>query len=599
MKEWLFLKQIFKLKNNDNEFSFLCSLLISTLLISSQVFPQTFTRITSGDVVSNGGNSAGSNWIDINNDGWLDLFVANGNDLSQANFLYLGSSGGEFTRITSGEIVTDVARSIGATWGDYDNDGDPDVFVTNRGNQNNNLYENNGDGNFTKITADTIVNDGGDSNISHWLDIDNDGDLDLFVLNFNQVNFLYRNDNTAFTKITTGNIVTDISPSICSIWGDYNNDSYLDLFVANGGSQNNFLYTNNGDLTFSKFTFSDGNSSLGGSWGDYNNDGYLDLFVANFLDQNNILYRNDGPPNFTFTRITSGDIVNDGGRSVGTAWGDFDNDGDLDLYAGNHTQNNFYYSNNNDGSFSKITSGDFVSNSGNTFGVSISDFNGDGGLDIYATNISNQNNQLYQNDGNAGNWIAIKCIGVTSSKDAIGAKVAVKASINGIDLWQTREISAQHGYNSQNGFAAHFGVANASSIDSLVVQWPSGAVDMHASLAINEFITVMEGGVITGISDQEDFISQGFSLHQNFPNPFNPTTDIRFRIADFEFVELKIFDINGREVRTLLAENKAAGLYTVTWDGVDQFGNSVSSGVYLYRIETGGLSTTKKMILIR
>ena len=243
---------------------------------------------------------------------------------------------------------------------------------------------------FSKITSGAIVSDGGDSNISHWLDIDNDGDLDLYVLNFNQANFLYRNDDGSFVKVTTGSAVTDVSPSISSVWADYDNDNDLDLFVSNGGNQNNVLYRNDGDFTFEKAVFSDGNSSLGGSWGDYDNDGDLDLFVANFLDQDNLLYRNEGAPDYTLTRIATGDIVNDGGRSVGTAWGDYDNDGDLDLYVGNHTQNNFYYANNGDGSFTKISSGAFVTNGGNTFGVSNGDFNRDGNLDIFVSNISNQ-----------------------------------------------------------------------------------------------------------------------------------------------------------------------------------------------------------------
>ena len=583
-------------KWNDSGLASKVFIRIMIVLLPLQIFSQTFTRITSGDIVSDGGNSAGSNWVDVNKDGWLDLFVANGNDVAQQNFLYLGSASGEFTKVTSGDIVTDAARSIGGTWGDYDNDGDPDLFVANRGNQNNILYDNNSDGSFTKISSGVIVSDGGDSNISHWLDIDNDGDLDLFVLNFNQANFLYRNDAGAFTKITTGSAVTDVTPSISCVWGDYDNDRDPDLFVSNGGSQNNILYRNNGDFTFDKTVFADGNSSLGGSWGDFDNDGNLDLFVANFLDQNNILYHNSGAPDFTLTRITTGDIVNDGGRSVGTAWGDYDNDGDLDLYVGNHTQNNFYYSNTGDGTFTKITSGDFVANGGNTFGVSAADFNRDGSLDIYVSNISNQNNYFYQNDANSNHWTIISCLGMASNRSAIGTRVSVKATIDGISHWQTREISAQSGYNSQNDFTAHFGLADALMIDSIRIEWPSGVVDVHTSLAADEQITVVEGGGVTGLSDAENILPEAFSLHQNFPNPFNPETIIRYEIPVAANTELTIYNVIGQEVKTLVHQIQAAGVYEVVWNGRNNLDQPVPSGLYFYRIRTGQFSAAKKML---
>lgn len=568
-------------------------------ILPLQLFPQSFTRITSGAIVTNGGNSGGSNWVDVNQDGWLDLFVANGNDIAQQNFLYLGSASGEFTRITDGDIVTDAARSIGGTWGDYDNDGDPDLFVANRGNQDNALYENNGDGSFSKITSGAIVTDGGDSNISHWLDIDNDGDLDLYVLNFNQANFLYRNDDGSFIKVTTGSAVTDVSPSISCVWADYDNDLDLDLFMSNGGNQNNVLYRNNGDFTFDKTVFSDGNSSLGGSWGDYDNDGDLDLFVANFLDQNNLLYKNEGAPDYTLTRITTGDIVNDGGRSVGTAWGDYDNDGDLDLYVGNHTQNNFYYANNGDGSFSKISSGDFVTNGGNTFGVSNGDFNRDGSLDIFAGNISNQNNDFYQNDGNAGHWARIICKGMTSNRSAIGTQVRIKAVIAGGSRWQMREISAQTGYNSQNETVAHFGLGDAGAIDSLLIQWPSGIQDIHTNLAVDGEITVAEGGGVTGLSNFSDQFPEKFALHPNFPNPFNPETIIRYEIPAAAAVEIIIYNIAGETVRTLVQSVKEAGLHQIKWDGRDHFGRPVPSGVYVYRLRSNEFIAANKMHLLR
>jgi hypothetical protein len=199
-----------------------------------------------------------------------------------------------FTRITTGAIVNDGGRSFGSSWGDYDNDGDLDLFVANE-LQNNFLYQNNGDGTFIKITSGAIVNDGGRSVSSSWGDYDNDGDLDLFVANYlaSENNFLYQNNGDGtFTKITTGAIVTDGGRSYGSIWGDYDNDGDLDLFVTNYWGDNNFLYQNNGDGSFTKITsgaiVNDGGYSYGSSWGDYDNDGDLDLFVANIVENNYI-----------------------------------------------------------------------------------------------------------------------------------------------------------------------------------------------------------------------------------------------------------------------------------------------------------------------
>ncbi len=399
-----------------------------------------FTRITSGAIVNDGGNSRGSSWGDYDNDGDLDLFVANYN---QNNFFYQNNGDGTFTKITSGAIVNDGGASLGSSWGDYDNDSDLDLFVANDFDENNFLYQNNGDGSFTKIASGAIVNDGGSSRGSSWGDYDNDGNLDLFVTNYNENNFLYQNNGDGnFTKITSGAIVNDGGNSRGSSWGDYDNDGDLDLFVANFG-ENNFLYQNNGDDTFTKITsgsiVNDGGFSYGGSWGDYDNHGDLDLFVANYFNQNNFLYRNDGDG--SFTKITSGAIVNDGGHSLSSSWGDYDNDGDLDLFVAND---------------------------------------------------NNQNNFLYQNNGNGNNWIDIRLIGTVSNTAAIGAKVKVRAIIKGKPVWQMQEVSGQTGYASQNSLNAEFGLKKAAIVDSIQIRWPSGAVNGYANVKVNQFLTLRE-----------------------------------------------------------------------------------------------------------
>ena len=584
------------------------------LLTDSLVYGQSFTKIAAGDIVNNGGRSGGSSWIDYDNDGYLDLFVANGNQSSQNNLLYRNNQDGTFVKITTGDIVTDGGSSIGGTWGDYDSDSDPDLFVTNRALASgaattNFLYRNEGNGTFVRITSGDIANDTADSNISSWIDIENDGDLDLFVVNFGQSNFLYRNNGDGtFTKSTTG-VINQSSLSISAVWGDFNNDSYLDLFIGNGGSGANLLFSNNGDGTFTQITsgvvVTDIAASTGCSWGDYNNDCNLDLYVANFLGTNNFLYLNDGPPNYTFTKVTAGDIVSDGGSSVGSAWGDIDNDGDLDLFVGNDNQNNFLYLNNADDTFEKVTSGEIVNDGGRTFGVSMADYDRDGDLDLYATNINDQNNFFYSNNGNSNNWISIKCVGTTSNKSAIGTKVKVKARLGDVDLWQMREITSQSGYNSQNSLNAEFGLKDATIIDSVKIEWPSGILDVYTNVAMNMFYTATEGDTITieeittGIGAIQHNLPETFELKQNYPNPFNPETTITYRIAFETTVELVIYNFLGQTVKTLVVNRQKPGLYSVLWRGKDNFGNPVSSGVYIYKIQAENFVQSRKMILLR
>jgi len=297
-----------------------------------------------------------------------------------------------------------------------------------------------------------------------------------------------------FTRITVGDIVNDAGKSKGCSWADFNNDGHIDLFVTNAENQNNYLYCNNGDETFAKITegpvVNDGGDSRGGgSWGDYDNDGDLDLFVSNRL-QDNFLYSNNGDG--TFTKIINGDIVNDGGNSRGTSWGDYDNDGYLDLFVSNDGGNNFLYKNNCDGTFTKITDETITNNGGVSVGCVWGDYDNDGDLDIFVSNFWDDNNFLYSNNGNDNNWINIKCVGTLSNKSAIGTKVRVKTTLAGNPVWQMREISSLSGYSSQNSMNAMFGLADNTTIDSLIINWPSGIEQVLTNITPNQFIIITE-----------------------------------------------------------------------------------------------------------
>ena len=573
---------------------------------------QTFTKITTGTIVTDGRYSEGAYWFDYNNDRYLDLFV--GNIVNQNNLLYLNNGDGTFTQITTGNIVNDAGFSYGGCFGDYNNDGYPDMFVENGGsnsNQANFLYINNSSLSFTKITSGNIVTDAGGSWGSATADYDRDGNLDIFVSNFNQNNFLYKgNGDGTFTKIATGDIVNDGGASLGCSWADYDNDGYPDLFVANanfGAGQNNFLYHNNGNGTFTKITtgniVTDGGNSVGGSWGDYDNDGDMDLYVPNYFNSNNFLYRNDGLG--TFTKITTGIIVNDGGSSVGSAWGDYDNDGDLDLFVSNdNNENNALYENNGNGTFTKITTGDIVNDGGRSNGSVWGDYDNDGDIDLFVTNGDQptaQSNFLYKNDGNSNHWINILSKGINSNRSAIGTKVVLKTNINGNNITQTQGISGQTGYNAQNSLNVEFGLGNASVIDSLIIIWPNGNIEPFANISSNQFVTVTEGKGIVGVNPGGSILPGDYRLEQNYPNPFNPTTEIAFSLPHSAFTELKIFDITGREIASPISMILNAGSH------IAQFNSSkVASGTYFYRIKIYSersnevvFSDVKKMVVLK
>jgi uncharacterized repeat protein (TIGR01451 family) len=282
--------------------------------------------------------------------------------------------------------------SYSVAWGDYDNDGDLDLAVGNRDDQNA-VYPNNGDGSFG-----TPVNVGpaDDTTVSiAWGDWDNDGDLDLAVGNMGQSAVYPNNGNGSFGSAVP---VGGSSESTMDVaWGDFNNDGYLDLALANNGEQNK-VYPNNGDGSFGtpiNVGPADTGDTYSIAWGDYDNDGDLDLAVGNNIGQNAV-YPNKGDGSFDNDNPVNIGPVSDVTNSI--AWGDFDNDGDLDLAVGNEGEQNAVYPNKGDGSFD--TAVNVSSDTNDTYSVAWGDFDNDGYLDLAVGNISEQDNKVYLNNGN-------------------------------------------------------------------------------------------------------------------------------------------------------------------------------------------------------
>ena len=447
---------------------------------------------------------------DYDDDGYLDVFVTNGGD--QQNTLYHNTGSNYFERIWDGGISWDSYWSNSATWGDYDNDGDLDLFVANGGGgQVNNLYKNN-EGMFQRVWEGSIVTEADDSRSASWGDYNNDGLLDLYVGNsggWDGLNSLFMNtgDDT-FDRVDVGWIVFDNEESSSVSWVDYDNDGDLDMYVANCGI--NSLYRNEGDATFTKIEtgalVENGDCSNGISWGDYDNDGDLDAFETTDSGSPNRLYQNLGGG--VFAEITTGAIVTDVARSLGSAWGDLDNDGDLDLFVANNAEpmadDNFLYLNQGDGTFTGVYDNLINYNQYWAVGCAWGDYDRDGALDLFV-GIDGGRNLLFANQGNGNSWVNIKCVGTVSNRSAIGAKVRLKANINGVDIWQLNEISGQTGGYGQNSLQAEFGLGDAEIIDSIRIEWPSGVLNEYSNVEVNEFYVLREGAALTVSTDTLDW----------------------------------------------------------------------------------------------
>lgn len=257
-----------------------------------------FTNVTdAGSIVSDANSSTGCSWGDYNKDGWLDLFVSNGENQNDA--LYKNNGNGTFTRVINDPIVLDGAESRGCSWGDYNNDGWPDMFVVTYDGENDMLYRNNANGTFTRIYNSGATNDGRWGSGCSWTDYDNDGWLDLYVTNNNAANALYHNEqNGTFTL--SGTLPSfENGYSYTANWGDFDNDGWIDLFIPKGHLGLNALLRNLNGTNFIKIVNDivgmEGGASDAGGWADYNNDGKLDLYVTRGSEQTlspGYLYKN-------------------------------------------------------------------------------------------------------------------------------------------------------------------------------------------------------------------------------------------------------------------------------------------------------------------
>jgi len=572
-------------------------------------------------------------WGDYDNDDW--------DDLASAGRLYHNEGGTGFTDVTATAFGgAGIAEGV---WGDYDND----LFLDYYGiGYDCTLWHNLGNGTFEDVTAtagvrpDTLI--GGErfrSDTATWVDIDNDGDLDLWVLgsgNFDALvwpDFLYRNNGDGtFTDISEASGIRDNYDYDAHgrnvAVSDYDHDGDTDVYVGNYWVYPNYHYRNNGNGTFTDIGPVTGTCgvpdwagdwrpyyghTIGCFWSDLNLDGWEDLLVSNLAhpaelwnSDPTLLYINPATPTgeelWADWRAMGGIRFEETHSAVIAA--DFDNDMDSDIYltsvyAGRRS---YLYEQTSPMNFTENTARAGVLMS-DGWGASFVDWDNDGRLDMSARGGAETYLLMYHNETpDAGNWIKVHLRGVQSNSFGVGARIM--AYVNGTPLM--REIRTAHGTNtSEHGLWAFFGVGEATVVPILRIWWPSGLVEEYNNLAASgNHLFVEGGGGPPGAVSDETLERAGLFGLTTSPNPCVMGAGgvarggasgavIRFGLSERARVRVELFDISGRTMRTLVDGVLAAGEHAVP------LAAGLSPGVYLYRVLTPVGAKTGRCVVIR
>ncbi len=499
---------------------------------------------------------AGVAFIDYDNDGWMDLLVLNGTRLQGdthgvTNRLYKNNRNGTFTDVTAKAGLVRTGWASGVTVGDYDNDGFDDLFITYYGH--NVLYHNNGDGTFTDVTdraglAQNVVRYGSGCS---WVDYDRDGHLDLFVANYlsttleklprpgenpdctwkgvavncgprglptGYVQLFYNNGDGTFTDVSKKSGVGSAADSypMTVVAADFDNDGWPDIYVA-CDSTPSWLFRNQHDGTFREEALERGvalsedgleQAGMGVAIGDFDLDGNLDIFKTNFADDTNVLYHNDGKGNFDDVTIRTGLGVETRYVGWGTGIADLDNDGFPDLFVATGSvypevekKNPAYpfrtprlvFRNLGDGRFEELIeeAGPGISDPHPSRGCAFGDFDNDGDVDVIIWNMNEPPSLLRNDVTGGGHWLKVQLIGVKSNRSAIGSRVTVRYGTR----QQTQELTAQSSFYSVNDKRLHFGLGSESAAH-LTIRWTNGQTETIPNVAADQLVTIREGAGI-------------------------------------------------------------------------------------------------------
>jgi hypothetical protein len=433
---------------------------------------------------------------------------------------------GTYKNVTKEAGVGDLGYGMGMTIGDFDNNGYPDIYISNHGK--NSLYKNNGNGTFSNVTDKAGVGGEACSVGAVWLDYNNDSYIDLYVGNYikfdpeygyfyapdgfpgpmaydAQADVLYKNNGDGtFSDVTEEMGVKNADGRAMGVGAaDYDGDGFIDIFVAND-HQINYMYKNENGKAFTDKGIMSGVAfnqsgeatiSMSVDFADYNNDGLLDLFVSD--DTYCSLYKNQGNGVFTDMSYPSG-IAVASGQHVGwsSSFIDYDNDGDVDIFKTNGELKHLYgqedqlFENQNGEHFKDVSieRGSYFQEELVGRGACFGDYDNDGDLDGYIVNLHDHGVLIRNNQGNNNNWVLLKLVGTESNRDGLGATVKVYAG----SLMQTAQKRSTTGYLSQNDPRLHFGLGQNTTIDKIEIQWPSGKLQLIENVKVNQVLTITE-----------------------------------------------------------------------------------------------------------
>ena len=496
--------------------------------------------------------SGGVAWIDYNQDGWPDLYLVNGGRWEEllagkrtvSNALYKNNRDGTFTNVTQRAGVSGKHWGMGVTVGDYNNDGRPDLYLSNYGPDT--LYRNNGDETFTDVTETAKVSDPRWSSSAAFADYDADGWLDLYVTNYVEfdhnnppapecqyrgikvhcgpkglvpaAHVLYHNNGDGTFSDVTRAAGMAVAPAygLGVIWGDYDNDGDLDLYVAND-SVANFFFQNQGNGTFRELGVIAGvaynedgqaQAGMGVAMGDYDHDGFFDYFQTNFSDDYNTLRRNLGKGVFRDVSYTSG-MAFPSWRLLGWGTGflDYDNDGWEDLFVANghvypqvdqypidivFAQPKLLFRNLGNRKFEDVTArvGGALTARWSSRGAAFADFDNDGDVDVAVNNLGARPSLLVNEGGNrSGNWVTFALARKTLNRNAIGTRIIVETE----STRQMQEVTAGASYQACNDFRLHFGLGTHDVIKSVIVNWTDKQTQRFEKITANQFYVLNQG----------------------------------------------------------------------------------------------------------
>lgn len=547
---------------------FVCAFLLPSITIS-QI---TFTDIADAAGIGEVGYNYGVSIIDYDKDGWEDIYITR---RQGPNRLWRNMGNETFTEVAATAGVDYAGDAKLAVWGDINNDGHIDLFLGTL-NEGDHLYLNDGDGTFTDITAPSGMYAQKECISAMFGDYDNDGLIDLYCARLSDQNTLYRNmGNTTFSDVTFLTGTRDTLTAMGAMFVDYDNDGDPDIYLVHDANWPNILYQNNGQGQFTDVAVSAGvdyaGFGMGVDAGDINHDGWMDLYVSNLY--HNTCYLNNGDGTFSDISMSAG--VNDNGMGWSTAFVDVDNDGFQDLYLSNTPPYpNVLYRNKGDVTFEIVNENTSLASAGNGFGMATGDINQDGWPDLMVANsVDNRGNELFRNlTSLSHHFVSFLLEGTTSNRSAIGARVDIKA--NG--FWQADVVTAGSGWASQNSLRLHFGVGNATNIDSTIIRWPSGRIEYFENLAIDQLYEITETPAPVGI---ENSLAAAWNLKIS-PNPFWNQVNLSFLNPQAGPVQLELNAVNGQGIARK-SVRLGEGRQTTSWNL-----GSIPAGFYFLSIET-------------